>query len=102
LIAGTLVGCGSPARSRQVSIAQVVEQPDVYVGYRITISGVVKRLGARNNGYAIGDISGDTIRLRSPSRPLHEGESITATGTFVLDLGSRPVLEVAAIRDNQD
>lgn len=91
-------GCGS-AGPLQVSIADVVQKPDVYVGDRITTAGVARKLGGRRDPYVLVDSVGNKLALSPPRLAApHIGESVTVTGTFVRDLGGTPLLNATSIQ----
>lgn len=100
VLAIAIAGCGGgDSGSLQVSIADVLQKPDVYVQDRITTSGRVVRLSGGRNAYGLKDDSGNTIAL-SPSRlaATRAGREASVSGVFVLDLGTRPLIEAVSIR----
>lgn len=101
-LAAGMLSCGGDPGPLQVSIADVVQRPDVYVLDRITTSGTVVNEKGRRSAYALTDGNGNRL-LVTPASLVKDrvGKPVTATGVFVRDLGVTPTLNATAIRPDQ-
>lgn len=93
----TIAACGRNSGSLQVYRRRGAKARR-YVQDRIATSGRVVRLGGRN-AYVVRDPAGKAIRL-SPARLAapRAGAEVTVSGVFVLDLGTRSLIEATSIR----
>lgn len=100
LLAATalLAACGGAGGPLEVSVGQLREKPDVYVGDEVSVSGSIVRGRVRGEpSFLLIDDQGRTILLEPRGRAsAAAGGEVTVEGVFVLDLGGRPVLRIEA------
>lgn len=99
LTAVVLASCGGAGGPLEVSVAQLREKPDVYVGDEISSTGRIAKVQiAGQPAYVLEDGQGEAILVEPRSKASRAvGEEVRVGGVFVVDLGGRPLLRVEMI-----
>jgi hypothetical protein len=100
LIAALSVGCGGSGGTKQVSLAQLAENQELYDAEQVSTSGVVREEpnGRRGSVFVLSDGRGDLVELEPAGKAAsYIGRRVAVSGRFELDPRVGRVIEDSRI-----